>query len=115
MKFYIKRNKVQVAIMNVEHRGADVYEMTWCHVDPHYRNKGLASDLLNQAMTWADENKFTLIGYADPKPNADMTQTEIDEWLTRHGFTRVRYTFNHDGKGDFTKWVMLREPKVKTA
>jgi len=113
MKFFIQRNKAQAAIMAVEHRGAGVYEMTWCHVDPHYRGKGLATDLLHQAMTWADKNQFTLIGYADPKADGGMTRTEINGWLKRHGFTSVRYTFTHDCRGDFTKWVMWREPTMK--
>jgi GNAT superfamily N-acetyltransferase len=110
MKFFIQRDKVQAAVMNLDHLGGGHYEISWCHVDPHYRGKGLASGLLWQAIKWANANGFVLIGFVHPNQTG-LSPDAIEEWLQRFNFKSVRYTFR-DGN---TKSVMMKDPHTANA
>jgi GNAT superfamily N-acetyltransferase len=56
-------------------------------VPPTYRNQGIATNLMQELCTWADEKKATLI--AEINPYGDLGRDKLIEFLFKNDFKQV--------------------------
>lgn len=70
------------------------WEIGYISVEPQYRGKGIGSELLTRAMSYAVKNGLVLIGFINPERDGGLTHDQIKDWLKRHGFKNSWYCFD---------------------
>lgn len=107
MKLYVYRNKGKVAYCQLLQTRFGDYEIAYMRVDPEFRGKGLATQLLIRAKRIAENQGVDLVAFLDPD-GTGLTEQEEREWLKRHGFKRGKYDLTNDRPRTFGQYLRMR-------
>ncbi len=78
----------KIALVELNRVEKNDWLITRLFVPPNYRNQGIASGLMQELTTWADEKKVTLV--AEINPYGDLGREKLIEFLEKHSFRQVQ-------------------------
>ena len=83
-----KKYERKIALVELNRVEKSDWLITRLFVPPNYRKQGIATNLMQELTTWADEKKVTLI--AEINPYGDLGREKLIEFLEKHSFRQVQ-------------------------
>lgn len=91
--FILPLSPVAVAIADISKIRGRIYELNRINVPAKYRGKRFGSELLKLVCAEADKQKVILRCYS--MSSGPLSNEQLDEWYTRHGFIQGEGVYLH--------------------